>query len=91
MPLKDKISIDARLSVVEHLIKDQQLNIVISTALKQIGDLERVVSKYRCKINPREVLQLNRALHALVPLKSALIASGNKQLQQLGDRLICVK
>ncbi len=88
MPLKDKISIDARLSVVEHLIKDQQLNIVISTALKQIGDLERVVSKVSLqKINPREVLQLNRALHALVPLKSALIASGNKQLQQLGDQI----
>ena len=88
MPLKDKKTIDARLDMVEDLIKDQDLSKIISTALKSIGDLERLISKVSLqKINPREVLQLNRALHALVELKSSLIASPNEHLKKLGDQL----
>lgn len=88
MPLKDKKTIDARLDMVEDLIKDQDLSKIFSTALKSIGDLERLISKVSLqKINPREVLQLNRALHALVELKSSLIASPNEHLKKLGDQL----
>ncbi len=88
MPLKDKKSIDARLAIVEDLIKDHHLSKIILTALKAIGDLERLISKVSLqKINPREVLQLNRALHALIELKSALIASGNDHLKKLGDQV----
>lgn len=88
MPLKDKKTIEARLEMVEDLIKDQDLNKIISTALKSIGDLERLISKVSLqKINPREVLQLNRALHAIIELKSALIASPNEHLKKLGDQI----
>ncbi len=88
MPLKDKKTIDARLDMVEDLIKDQDLSKIISAALKSIGDLERLISKVSLqKINPREVLQLNRALHALIELKSSLIASPNEHLKKLGDQI----
>lgn len=88
MPLKEKHTIDARLSIVELLIKENELSKNISAALKQIGDLERIISKVSLqKINPREVLQLNRALHALLPLKESLMQTGNEHLQKLGDKL----
>ncbi|MFN0276179.1 MAG: DNA mismatch repair protein MutS, partial [Chitinophagales bacterium] len=88
MPLKEKQAIDARLSIVEYLIKEPELSKLLATALKQIGDLERIISKVSLqKINPREVLQLNKALHALEPLKENLVRSGNEHLQKLGDQL----
>ncbi len=88
MPLKDKNAIDARLNIVEYLIKDAALGKTINTALKSIGDLERIVSKVSLqKINPREVLQLNRALHALCELKSALLNTDNTHLKKFGDQI----
>ncbi len=88
MPLKEKTAIDNRLSMVEQLIKDQPLSAIITNALQQIGDLERVVSKVSLqKINPREVLQLNRALHAIIPLQTELLKSNDIHLKQLGDQL----
>lgn len=88
MPLKDKHGIDARLDMVDHLLHDNELAGVITNALKQIGDLERVVSKVSLqKINPREILQLNRALHACAPLRQALMQSNQPTLQKLGDQI----
>lgn len=88
MPLKDKHAIDARLSIVEQFIKDQELSKNTLQCLKSIGDLERIISKVSLKkINPREVLQLNRSLHAISLLKEILTASSNEQLKIYGDQL----
>lgn len=88
MPLKDKATIEVRLETVEHLIKDQELSRNITTSLKQVGDLERIISKVSLKkINPREVLQLGRALHALAELKINLLKSSNIHLQKIGDQI----
>ena len=88
MPMKEKTAIDARLDVVEFLIKEHDLVKTISAALKLIGDLERLISKVSLhKINPREVIQLNRALHAFQPLKETLLHCGNPHLQKLGDQI----
>ncbi|MBC8048085.1 MAG: DNA mismatch repair protein MutS [Fimbriimonadaceae bacterium] len=88
MPLKEKQAIEARLDIVEYLIKDVELSKTISSALKTIGDLERIISKVSLqKINPREVLQLNRALHALKNLKDVLINSDNSHLKKFGDQI----
>ncbi len=88
MPLKNKQTIEVRLDTVEHLIKDQDLSKNIGSSLKAIGDLERIISKVSMqKINPREVLQLNRALHALEDLKNALLKSTNPHLQKIGDQI----
>ena len=88
MPLKDKHVIEVRLDTVEHLIKDPELSKNIGNSLKAIGDLERIISKVSMqKINPREVIQLNRALHALTDLKSYLLKTDNPNLQKIGDQI----
>lgn len=88
MPLKDRMAIEARLDMVEKLILDNALSAAITTALKNIGDLERLISKASLqKINPREMLQLNRALHAFVALKSELLASDNAHAKTFGDQI----
>jgi DNA mismatch repair protein MutS len=69
-------------------VKDSALSKAIATSLKSIGDLERIISKVSLqKINPREILQLNRALHALEPLKNLLLNTDNEHLKNLGDQL----
>ncbi len=88
MPLKDKNSINVRLDTVDFLIREQDIAKNIGTALKAVGDLERIISKVSMqKINPREVLQLNRALHALAALKTELLGSENDHLRKLGDQI----
>ncbi|MEZ5013089.1 MAG: DNA mismatch repair protein MutS [Chitinophagales bacterium] len=88
MPLKDKAAIDARLDMVSTFITDPELGKTIVHTLKAVGDLERLVSKVSLqKIQPREVLQLNRALHAIEPLKQALMTSGNEHIREIGDQL----
>ena len=88
MPLKDKHQIELRQQVVEYLLQHTEAADHIETALRTIGDLERIVSKVSLqKINPREVLQLNRALHAIVPLKQLLLDTQHAPLQKLGDQL----
>ncbi|MBC8172419.1 MAG: DNA mismatch repair protein MutS [Chitinophagales bacterium] len=92
MPLKEKNAIEVRLDIVEHLIKEPVLSKTIGSALKAIGDLERIISKVSLKkINAREVLQLNRALHAFEPLKNELILADNTHLKKIGDQInLCV-
>lgn len=60
----------------------------IQHQLKQIGDLERLISKVATgKINPREVVQLKNSMSAISPVKAIAIASENEALQRLGERL----
>jgi len=45
----------------------------ISRLIQQVGDLERLMSKVAVsRINPREVVQLKRALRAVGPLMDLL-------------------
>ena len=64
-PLKDIQKINERLDVVEYLILQTDLRNKLMHAMRQCGDVERLVSKIPLKkINPRELLQLARALTA---------------------------
>jgi DNA mismatch repair protein MutS len=88
LPLKDKKSVTARHQVVRHFIDNGDIATLVDTQIRQIGDLERLISKVPLgKIIPREVKQLERALLALEPIKEALLASENKQLQSIGERI----
>lgn len=88
MPLKDKHAIEARLDTVESFIKDPALAKQVTAALKIVGDLERLVSKVALqKITPREVIQLNKALHALEPLRTTLLQHENIHLRKAGDKI----
>lgn len=92
LPLKDKNGVTARHQVVRHFIDNGDVATLVDTQIRQIGDLERLISKVPLgKIIPREVKQLERALLALEPIKEALLASENKQLQSIGERIqLCV-
>ncbi|WP_407655338.1 DNA mismatch repair protein MutS [Aureispira anguillae] len=88
LPLKDKNAVTARHQVVRHFIDNSEIAELVETQIRQIGDLERLISKVPLgKINPREVKQLERALIALEPIKAALETADNKQLQSIGERL----
>jgi len=60
----------------------------ISRLIQQVGDLERLISKVAVsRINPREVVQLKRALRAVGPLMELCSDSGCEQLKILGEQL----
>jgi DNA mismatch repair protein MutS len=88
LPLKNLEKIQQRHQVVAHLKEhDGQLE-KMQHWIKQMGDLERLISKLATgKINPKEVIQLKNSLEAIVPIKLAAQDSSNLSLQNIGDRL----
>ena len=88
LPLKELQPINDRLLVVQQLSNDSELAEELIQQINEIGDLERLISKVAtARINPREVVQLKRALLAIVPIKEVCLASKNASLQKIGDRL----
>ena len=87
MPLKEVAAIEERLGVVDGLLRDGELRQRLQACVKEIGDLERLVTKAAVgRINPREMLQLKRALDAVGRVKT-LCASSQGALASLGERL----
>jgi len=87
-PLKDVKPINERLSVVEHLFRDQMLKSLLHSQIAMIGDLERIISKVAVgRISPREVVQLKVALKAIEPIKEACAGSRNETLIKIADQL----
>ncbi|MBZ0099861.1 MAG: DNA mismatch repair protein MutS [Taibaiella sp.] len=83
-PLSDMHRINARLDLVSHFIKDQQLNHELSNQLKQIGDVERLVGKIPLKkANPREIGQLARSLKFIADVHEQCNAGGYEPLCRL--------
>lgn len=75
LPLKDKSPIEERLNTVAFFLENEELTEEITQHLKQIGDIERLISKVAARrINPREMVQLKRALGHIKPIKAALPA-----------------
>lgn len=88
LPLKEISPIEERLDVVEYLIKNPELKQAIEEQLRQIGDMERLISKVAVgKINPREIVQLKLALKALVPIKESCAQSTNAVLTRYAEQL----
>ena len=87
-PLKDIHKINERLNLVEFFILHTDMRNKISHAIRQCGDIERLVSKIPMrKINPREVLQLARGLKQIAEIKILCSNAGNDYLNRLGDGL----
>ena len=85
-PLKEKKLINDRLSSVEHLLNNDIS--VLEEQINKIGDLERLITKVATsRINPREVVQLKRALQAIEPIKSYTQSANNQSLKQISDQL----
>lgn len=88
MPLKDKKGIQERLDVVDFFFNNRELRDELIGQIKQVGDLERLISKIGLqKANPREIVQLKRALHAIEKLKELTDRKDAQSLALISDQL----
>lgn len=88
MPLLDGQKINERLEAVEHFIQQSAAANELKKLIRQIGDLERLISKVSLeKANPREMGQLKRSLLSITPLKTILVDSTNPNLKRIGEQL----
>ncbi len=88
LPLKDVVKIKQRHEVVDFLSKNKPILQKKQNHIKQIGDLERLISKIATsKVNPREVIQLKNSLEAIVPIKEIASSCDNDALKVIGDTL----
>ena len=88
LPLVDLKKIEQRHNVVSFLKENSELLDQFQQQLKQIGDIERLISKVAtAKICPREVVQLKSALDAIVPIKVIAQSSENKSLKVIGGAI----
>ncbi len=88
LPLKDINKINERHQIVSGFVHSGSLISDIEAELKQIGDLERLVSKISTgKVNPREVVQLLRSLKAIRPVKDFLKAENSEVFQKITDQI----
>jgi len=87
-PLKDIKPINERLDIVGHLVVNSTFREEISGLIKQIGDLERLISKVAVnRINPREMVQLKKAIQAINPLKELCSRSACTPLVQIAEQM----
>ncbi|WP_432708986.1 DNA mismatch repair protein MutS [Pedobacter sp.] len=88
MPLKELKPIEERLGMVEFLVAHDELLQELLGHIKQIGDLERLISKVGLqKAGPRELCQLKKALHYIEAIKTLTQQSNNPFLSILADQL----
>lgn len=88
LPLKDIQPVNDRLDVVQYFVENSEIKEEISALIRQIGDLERLISKVAVnRINPREVVQLKRALKAIEPLKEICNNSNCQPLAKIAEQL----
>ena len=88
LPLKDVSKINSRHEVVSYLKDNPDILKSIQTQIKQISDLERLISKIAAgKVSPREVIYLKDSLDAIIPIKTVASKSTNEAVRIIGDSL----
>jgi DNA mismatch repair protein MutS len=88
LPLKSRKAIEDRHQVVDFFLEHPTLSNEIEQYIRQIGDLERLISKVPLgKVNPREVVQLKKAMGIIEPLKALLADSGQDSLVKIAEGL----
>jgi DNA mismatch repair protein MutS len=88
LPLKDISKIRSRHEVISYLKSNPEVLQQIQYQIKQISDLERLISKVATgKISPREVNFLKDSLDAIIPIKTLALESSNEALRVIGDGL----
>jgi DNA mismatch repair protein MutS len=88
LPLKERQAIEERLEIVDQFFRNEDLSEKVIEQLKQVADLERLISKVAVgRINPRELQQLRRSLLAIVPVKEILEKHSSAELHKLGAQL----
>ena len=88
LPLKDLYKIRNRHDVVSYLKDNRDILQKIQHQIKQISDLERLISKVAtAKISPREIVYLKDSLDAIIPIKTLALESSQDAVRIIGDNL----
>lgn len=88
LPLLSVEKINSRLDMVSYMYEHPDTVEKMDGALQQVGDLERIASKISMeRITPREILQLKKALDAIIPIKGQLKETSHDNLVLLGDQI----
>jgi len=86
LPLKDVDKVRSRHEVVTYLKENQEILQKIQYQIKQISDLERLISKIATgKVSPREVIYLKESLDAIIPIKTLALESKQEAVRVIGD------
>ena len=76
LPLTQRHQAEDRLEMVDYFTRQPEWTGQLTPFVLQIGDLERLMSKTAVgKINPREAMQLRRALSAIEHIKTLLLTA----------------
>ncbi|WP_068844384.1 DNA mismatch repair protein MutS [Flavobacterium chilense] len=88
LPLKDGNKIKQRHDVVSYLKSNTEVLQSIQYQIKQISDLERLISKIAAgKVSPREIVYLKESLDAIIPIKNLALESPQEAVKIIGDSL----
>jgi len=88
LPLKNLDEIKKRHQLVKFFIDSDDFSQTVSYQLKQISDLERLISKVATgKASPREIVLLKDSLKAILPIKASAEKSKNETVIELGNQL----
>ncbi len=88
LPLKNIDAIKNRHELVKFFIDSDDFSQTVTYQLKQISDLERLISKVATgKASPREIVLLKDSLKAILPIKEYAEKSKNNAVNKLGNQL----
>lgn len=88
LPLKNKEQIQARYDVVDYFYKNREVISKFQDAIRQVGDLERLISKVSlARVNPRELLQVANALEQIEIIRNLCKESDNVSIQAFAEQL----
>jgi DNA mismatch repair protein MutS len=92
-PLQSLEQINQRLSAVAYFLDATSTATSLHETIESCGDLERLTSKLASrKIQPRELVQLEKSLTAVATIKANLTPSTNPYLKTLAENLmVCQK
>ncbi|MBO7460835.1 MAG: DNA mismatch repair protein MutS [Bacteroidales bacterium] len=88
LPLKNKEQIQARYEVVDYFYKNRDVIAKFQDAIRQVGDLERLISKVSlARVNPRELLQVSNALEQIEVIRNLCKESDNASVKAFAEQL----
>ncbi|THF49163.1 DNA mismatch repair protein MutS [Flavobacterium supellecticarium] len=88
LPLKDADRVKERHNVVAYFKENQEELQKVQYQIKQISDLERLISKVATgKVSPRELIYLCNSLDAIIPIKTIAQESSNPSVKNIGEKL----
>ena len=88
LPLKNKEQIQARYEVVDYFYKNRDVIAKYQDAIRQVGDLERLISKVSlARVNPRELLQVANALEQIKIIRELCKESDNASVKAFAEQL----